>query len=161
MTSLNLETFWNVCEECGERYTTLHLPEGTYGPLLLWATDEEMRLLDPEEDEAWEEVERLADRFLENRPLDTRVKVEAFYRALEVATDLSSGGKPFTVWGRRPCTACGSYRCADFGPISPPQLVHVELSAPTHRHWASLSPEEKERTVRQAIVLHLDEPTQR
>lgn len=149
MSYVKLQYFKNICASCEAEFTTLHLPQDFYGPVLASTIEGEISFLLPDDNTVWNEVVRMLEIDSKNQwqSISESKRADLLTDVLEITLDASPTGQHYHMWGKIPCPHCGAANRAYFGPVDPPRFVNVPQKLVTHNTWNNLSRAEKEKRV--------------
>ncbi len=147
------------CEQCGKEFDAPRLSDFNYGEFLLWSDGGNLAYVNAIESGVFAEVCVLFERTAASFEFDTLRLSQAIQHFFgTVASDPDSDGSLFRMGGFPPCPHCGSSQPSSWDEAQPGRLIDIEPHESTHRHWASLAPEEKE-SLAELFLTSLGKPT--
>lgn len=131
----------HTCANCLTKFEATSLGDFSYGEFLLWSDSENCLYLNAFEDQTYQEVINLIEKYKQNGVIQTRdtssLRQEIYG---ELACDTDDLGRPYHM-NYPPCPNCGSIKMALVGDK---KVGESTISKVTHKIWNLLTPEEKE-----------------
>lgn len=151
MEVIKLQVFENICAKCGKIFSSLHLPQHIYGPVLFTTQNLEAFFLFPDEDNVWEEVSELINKNTQQNKLTDDDLQEIFDVAISRTIDIAANNEEAFIWGKIPCIGCNELERTFCGPKEPAEFVEVDKREVSHKKWHTLSNSKKNELIEQIV----------
>jgi hypothetical protein len=146
---MKLHLFEYECRPENRRFLAPQIVAG-YGVFLLRSEAEGREAyLAAVSDDAFAEVGRLVDASPRASGLSAQRCAELTQAVFSVAFDPAADG--YVISGKSRCPFCGSPDVKFVQATEPPQFVDIDLPTVTHRRWAALPVDERQRLVETAL----------
>ncbi|MES2217366.1 MAG: hypothetical protein V4501_03035 [Pseudomonadota bacterium] len=154
---MHLHLYVYSCGNCGNKFKSPELPGHPYGRFLMRSASGEIAYLAAFEDKVFLEFREMSYKnkvFLKIHELSKSDVLQGIFgKACDPATDNTD----FQI-GRSPvCPECNTNNKLSWHETNPPELIEMNIKNVTHNLWATLSRNEKEIVLNNAIQSFLKE----
>lgn len=150
---MKLQVYRFRCSHCGANFDAPKTIAGSYGEFILQSScTGEIAYLNALEDSTYDEVDRILKRNQRVSDKKTYVVADTLRQIYgEIACDPDGMGGAFRIGAHPKCPECGARQMAGWEEVIPPAFVDVKVQLVKHSNWCSLSIEEKEIKVDEAL----------
>mgnify|MGYP005610427775 FL=1 len=145
-----------LCGKCNTSFKSPGISGEIYGEFLLRSEKaSEVAYLNAFKDSFFEEVGKIFDEVVKHKSIGNFVCSDIFQSIFSESCDLAEDGTKYRIDLQPLCPNCGSRKMSSWGPVKPVEYIAEDIKGVSHKHWATLTYDEKKLLVENAVTTYL------